>query len=133
VLSAKSDWILLSGNTSGRYPELGLVGAFSTGVSGGAELEFRRWLELAERGLARIDDYEMPVAGTTSLRAGVSLLRSAFGYRNVRVATAATAQTARVESDSGGVFRVAAVANLAFLLYLSGDVPSAACGERDDA
>jgi LuxR family maltose regulon positive regulatory protein len=108
-----------------RYPELGLVGAFLTGVSGGAELEFRRWLELAERGLARVDDREMPVAGTTSLRAGVSLLRSAFGYRNVRVATAAAAQTARVESDSGGVFRVAALANLAFLLYLSGDVARA--------
>jgi LuxR family maltose regulon positive regulatory protein len=109
----------------GRYPELGLVGAFLTGVSGGAELEFRGWLELAEQGLARVDDRELPIAGTTSLRAGVSLLHSAFGYRNVRAATVAAAQTARVESTSGGVFRVAALANLAFLLYLSGDVARA--------
>jgi LuxR family transcriptional regulator, maltose regulon positive regulatory protein len=67
----------------------------------------------------------MPIAGTTSLHAGVSLLRSAFGYRNVQAATAAAAHTARVESESGGVFRVVALSNLAFLLYLSGDVARA--------
>ena len=104
-----------------RFPELGLVGAFLTGVSGGAELEFRRWLELAEQGLARDQHSAMAVAGTTSLPAGVSLLRSAFGYRNIRVAAATAARTARVESESDGVFRVVALANLAFLLYISGD------------
>jgi LuxR family transcriptional regulator, maltose regulon positive regulatory protein len=104
-----------------RHPELGLVGAFLTGVSGGTEPEFRRWLELAEQGLARVDDRATAIAGTTSLRAGVSLLQSAFGYRNIRVAAATAARTARVESESGGVFRVVALANLAFLLYISGD------------
>jgi ATP/maltotriose-dependent transcriptional regulator MalT len=103
------------------YPELGLIGAFLTGVSGGTELEFRRWLELAEQGLEAIDDDAMAIAGTTSLHAGVNLLRCAFGYRNVRVATATAARTARVESQSGGEFRVVALANLAFLLYISGD------------
>ena len=104
-----------------RYPELGLVGAFLTGVSGGSEIEFRRWLELAEQGLALGHEVGGGVTGITSLPVGVSMLRSAFGYRNVGLATAAAARTARVESESGGVFRVVALANLAFLLYLSGD------------
>jgi LuxR family maltose regulon positive regulatory protein len=103
-----------------HYPELGLVGAFLTGVSGGSELEFQRWLELAERGLTR-DHHAILIAGTTSLRAGVGLLRSAFGYRNIHAAAAAAAQTARVESETRGVFRVIALANLGFLLYLSGE------------
>ena len=104
-----------------HYPELGLVGAFLTGVSGGSELEFRRWIELAERGLPRPGDSGILIAGTTSLRAGVSLARSAFGYRDIRTAAALAARTAQVESDTHGVFRVAALANLGFLLYLSGD------------
>lgn len=104
-----------------QHPELGLVGAFLTGVSGGAELEFRRWLELAEHGLTRGNGIGMEIAGTTSLRAGVSLLRSAFGYRDIAAAVGAAARTARVESESGGVFRVVALANLAFVLYISGD------------
>ena len=104
-----------------HYPELGLVGAFLTGVSGGSEPEFRRWLELAERGLARTDGGASVVAGTTSLRAGVSLLRSAFGYRSIRAAAGTAAQAARIESETDGVFRVVALANLAFLLYLSGE------------
>ena len=104
-----------------RYPELGLVGAFLTGVSGGSELEFQRWLELAERGITRADSSPTAIAGTTSLRAGVDLLRSAFGYRDVRGAAAIAARTARVESEAHGVFRVVALANLAFLLYISGD------------
>ena len=104
-----------------HYPELGLVGAFLTGVSGGSELEFRRWLELAERGLTRTDHHAILIAGTTSLRAGVSLLRSGFGYRNIHSAAAAAAQTARVESETHGVFRVIALANLGFVLYLAGE------------
>jgi LuxR family maltose regulon positive regulatory protein len=51
----------------------------------------------------------------------VALLRSAFGYRSVRAATATAARTVRVESEADGVFRVSALANLAFLLYASGD------------
>lgn len=105
----------------GHYPELGLVGAFLTGVSGGTEPEFRRWLEIAEQGLARVDDSAVALAGATSLRAGVSLLHSAFGYRDISLAAAAAARTARTQSGSGGVFRVVALANLAFLLYISGD------------
>jgi LuxR family maltose regulon positive regulatory protein len=108
-----------------RHPGLGLVGAFLTGVSGGSELEFRRWLELAEEGLAGTRNDDDGVAGTTSLSAGVSMLRAAFGYSDIRVAAATAARTARVESESRGVFRVAALANLAFLLYLSGEPASA--------
>jgi LuxR family transcriptional regulator, maltose regulon positive regulatory protein len=108
-----------------RYPELGLVGAFLTGVSGGTEREFRSWLEIAEQGLAPVDDGATTAAGTTSLRAGVSLLHSAFGYRNVSLAAAAAARTARAQSESAGVFRVVALANLAFLLYVSGDLARA--------
>jgi LuxR family transcriptional regulator, maltose regulon positive regulatory protein len=104
-----------------HYPELGLVGAFLTGVSGGTEREFRRWLEIAEEGLARVDDGVTTVGEVTALRAGVSLLQSVFGYRNVGLAAAAAARTARAQSESAGVFRVAALANLAFLLYISGD------------
>jgi LuxR family maltose regulon positive regulatory protein len=102
-----------------RSPELGLIGAFLTGVSGGSEVEFRRWLELAERGLTQ--DRANPIAGGSSLRAGVSLVRSAFGYRNVHNAAATAVRTARSETETHGPFRVAALANLAFLLYLSGD------------
>jgi LuxR family maltose regulon positive regulatory protein len=91
------------------------------GVSGRSEVEFRRWLELAEQGLALPANGASAVAGTTSLRVGVSLLRSAFGYRNIRVAAAAAARTARAASDADGAFRVGALANLAFLLYLSGE------------
>jgi LuxR family transcriptional regulator, maltose regulon positive regulatory protein len=101
-----------------QFPQLGLIGAFLTAVSGGPEREFRRWLALAEQGLAA--DHET-VAGAASLSAGVQLLRSAFGYHNVRTATAAALKTARTESETDGVFRVAALANLAFLLYLIGD------------
>jgi LuxR family maltose regulon positive regulatory protein len=104
-----------------HYPELGLIGALLTGVSGGSELDFRRWLELAERGLSRPDDGAILIAGTTSLRAGVSLLRSGFGYRNIRAAAAIAAQTAQAESNTRGAFRVVAFANLGFLLYLSGE------------
>jgi LuxR family maltose regulon positive regulatory protein len=104
-----------------RHPELGLVGAFLTAVAGGAETEFRRWLELAERGLTLPVSASAPVAGTASLPAGVNLLRSAFGYRDIRAAAATAARTARVESETHGVLRVAALANLAFLLYLAGD------------
>jgi LuxR family maltose regulon positive regulatory protein len=104
-----------------RYPELGFVGALLTGVSGGTEVEFRRWLELAEQGEGRTEQGAIVIAGTTSLAAGLSLLRSAFGYRDIRVAAAAAARTARVESESDGVFRVVSLANLAFLLYISGD------------
>jgi LuxR family transcriptional regulator, maltose regulon positive regulatory protein len=116
------NWLLAFGPEElRRHPELGLVGAFLTGVSGGTEPEFLRWLELAEQGLTRDNDRAMVIAGTTSLRAGVSLLHSAFGYRNIRLAAATAARTARAESESGGVFRVVALANLAFLLYISGD------------
>ena len=102
-----------------RYPELGLVGGVLTGISGRSEIEFRGWLELAERGLA--PGAGSLIAGTTSLEAGVNLLRATFGYRNIPETTAAAARSARVESESNGVFRVVALANLAFLLYLSGD------------
>jgi LuxR family transcriptional regulator, maltose regulon positive regulatory protein len=101
-----------------QFPQLGLIGAFLTAVSGGPEREFRRWLALAEQGLAADRG---TVAGAASLSAGVQLLRSAFGYHNVRTAAVAALQTARAESETDGVFRVAALANLAFLLYLIGD------------
>jgi LuxR family maltose regulon positive regulatory protein len=101
-----------------NYPQVALIRAFLTGVSGGTEIEFWRWLELAEQGLG--GDHGA-VAGTGSLRAGVQMLRSTFGYRNIRSATAEALTTARVESETDGVFRRAALANLAFLLYLSGD------------
>jgi LuxR family maltose regulon positive regulatory protein len=108
-----------------RYPELCLIGAFLTGVSGGSESEFRRWLELAELGAANTVGARNLVAGSSSLSTGVSLLRSAFGYRNVHAATATAARTVRVESEAHGLFRVAALGNLAFLLYLTGDLPRA--------
>jgi LuxR family transcriptional regulator, maltose regulon positive regulatory protein len=108
-----------------RYPELCLAGAFLTGVSGGSESEFRRWLELAELGAANTAGARNLVAGNSSLSTGVSLLRSAFGYRNVHVATATAARTVRVESEAHGLFRVAALGNLAFLLYLTGDLSRA--------
>jgi LuxR family transcriptional regulator, maltose regulon positive regulatory protein len=101
-----------------NHPQLALICAFLTGVSGGTEIEFWRWLELAEQGLA--DDHST-ITGTASLRGGVQMLRSAFGYRNIRTATAEALRTARLEAETDGVFRVVALANLAFLLYLSGD------------
>lgn len=109
----------------GRYPELGLVGAFLTGVSGGSEIEFRRWLEVAEVGVVHPAGARNLIAGSSSLSTGVSLLRSVFGYRNVRAATAIAARTVRIESEAQGVFRVVALANLAFLLYVSGDLSKA--------
>jgi LuxR family maltose regulon positive regulatory protein len=108
-----------------RYPELCLAGAFLTGVSGGSESEFRSWLELAELGAANAAGARNLVAGSSSLSTGVSLLRSAFGYRDVHAATATAARTVRVESEAHGLFRVAALGNLAFLLYLIGDLPRA--------
>jgi LuxR family maltose regulon positive regulatory protein len=101
------------------YPELCLIGAFLTGVGGGSESEFRRWLELAEAGASGGD--RNLVAGSSSLSSGIALLRSAFAYRDVRAAIATAARTVRVESEAHGLFRVAALANLAFLLYLTGD------------
>jgi LuxR family maltose regulon positive regulatory protein len=101
-----------------NHPQLALICAFLTGVSGGTEIEFWRWLELAEHGLA--DDHST-ITGTASLRGGVQMLCSAFGYRNIRTATAEALRTARLEAETDGVFRVVALANLAFLLYLSGD------------
>ncbi len=103
------------------YPELCLIGAFLTGVGGGSESEFRRWLELAELGAATTAGNRNLVAGSSSLSSSVGLLRSAFAYRNVRAAIATAARTVRVESEAHGLFRVAALANLAFLLYLTGD------------
>jgi len=108
-----------------RYPELGLVGGLMTGVSGGSEIELRRWLEVAEQGLSRGGDGGRAVAGTTSLRAGVNLLRSSFGYRNISAAAATAAQTVLMESESRGQFRVAALAGLGSLIYLSGDLTTA--------
>jgi LuxR family maltose regulon positive regulatory protein len=108
-----------------HYPELCLIGAFNTGVAGGSENEFRRWLELAELGAANSAGTRNLVAGDSSLSTGISLLRSAFGYRNVHTAIAAAARTVRVESEAHGLFRVAALANLAFLFYLTGDLSKA--------
>ena len=104
-----------------RYPELGLIGAIRAGVSGRSETEFRHWLELAERGLARADDRRPVIADTTCLPAALSLVRCAFGYRNIGAAAAIAARTARAESETHGFFRVVAFANLSLLLYLSGD------------
>jgi hypothetical protein len=38
-----------------RHPELGVVGGMVTGLSGGSELEFRGWLDVAEQGLRHGD------------------------------------------------------------------------------
>jgi LuxR family maltose regulon positive regulatory protein len=86
----------------GRYPELGLIGAFLTGVSGGSEIEFRRWLELAERGHTSTPATGDLIAGSSSLSTAVGLLRSAFGYRNVRAAAATAARAVREESEAHG-------------------------------
>jgi LuxR family transcriptional regulator, maltose regulon positive regulatory protein len=107
------------------HPELSVIGAFLTGVSGGSEIEFRRWLELAERGIARAEQNRTPVVDAAALRTRLQQVRSAFGYRNIRTATTTAARTARVESEGEGVLRVAVLANLAFLLYLSGDPATA--------
>ena len=107
------------------FPDLGVVGALMIGVSGGSEAEFRRWLELAEYGLGQPDAARRVVAGTTSFAAAVNMLRSTFGYRNVGTAAAIAARTVRMESATQGQFRVPALANLAFLLYLSGDPATA--------
>ncbi len=104
-----------------RHPELGVIRAFLTGVSGGSELEFRRWLELAERGIAHAEQNRSPGVDAVALRTRVQQVGSAFGYRNIRTAAATAARTARVESEGDGPLRVVTLANLAFLLYLSGD------------
>ena len=108
-----------------RHPELGVIGAFLTGVSGGPEIEFRRWLELAERGIAHAEQNRSPGVDAVALRRRVQQLGSSFGYRNIRTAAATAARAARVESEGDGALRVAALANLAFLLYLSGDPTTA--------
>jgi LuxR family transcriptional regulator, maltose regulon positive regulatory protein len=104
-----------------RHPELGVIGAFLTGVSGRSEIEFRRWLELAERGIADAEQNRSPGVDAAALRTRVQQVGSAFGYRNIRTAAATAARTARVESERDGALRVVVLANLAFLLYLSGD------------
>ncbi len=108
-----------------RHPELGVIGAFLTGVSGGPEIEFRRWLELAERGIAHAEQNRSPGVDAVALRRRVQQVGSSFGYRNIRTAAATAARAARVESEGDGALRVAALANLAFLLYLSGDPTTA--------
>ncbi|MCA1699486.1 MAG: LuxR C-terminal-related transcriptional regulator [Actinobacteria bacterium] len=105
-----------------RHPELGVVGGMVTGLSGGSELEFRGWLDLAEDGLTRGDG---AFAGTVSLQAGVNVLRSSFDHRNIPAAAIAAAHAARMETETHGELRVGALGNLALLLYLRGD-PSAA-------
>jgi len=104
-----------------RHPELGVIGAFLTGVSGDCEIDFRRWLELAESGIAHAERNGSPDVDAAVLRTRVEQVRSAFGYRNIRAAVATAARTARAESEGDGVLRVVVLANLAFLLYLSGD------------
>jgi LuxR family maltose regulon positive regulatory protein len=110
-----------------RHPELGVVGGMMTGLTGGSELEFRGWLDVAEQGLRRADGDGAVFAGTTSLRAGVNMLRCTFDHRDIAAATIAAAHAAQMETDAHGELRVAALANLGFLLYLCGD-PS---GARD--
>jgi LuxR family maltose regulon positive regulatory protein len=102
-----------------RHPALAVIGAFLTGVSGGSEIEFRRWLELAERGIAHAEQNSSPDVDAAGLRTRVQQVGSAFGYRNIRTAAAIAARTARVESEDDGALRVVVLANLAFLLYLS--------------
>ena len=108
-----------------RYPELGFIGAVIVGMSGGSDGEFRPWIELAERGLADEAIGERRVAGSTSLRAGVSFLHATFAYRDIGAALTAAARTVRMESDTRGQFLVITLANLALLRYLSGDPASA--------
>ena len=92
-----------------------------TGLSGGSELEFRGWLDVAEQGLRDADGDGAVFAGTTSLLAGVNMLRCTFDHRDIAAATVAAAELARMEAQADGEFRVAALANLGFLLYLCGD------------
>jgi LuxR family transcriptional regulator, maltose regulon positive regulatory protein len=110
-----------------RHPELGVVGGIVTGLSGGSELDFRGWLDVAEEGLRRADGDGAVFAGTTTLLAGVNMLRCTFDHRDIAAATIAAANAARMETEAHGELRVAALANLGFLLYLCGD-PS---GARD--
>lgn len=114
-----------------RHPELGVVGGMVTGLSGGSELEFRGWLDLAEDGLTR-EDSDTVFAGTASLLSGVNMLRSSFDHRDITAATIAAAQAARIETEAHGELRVGALGNLGFLLYLSGE-PSAARDAASEA
>jgi LuxR family transcriptional regulator, maltose regulon positive regulatory protein len=108
-----------------RYPELGFIGAVIVGMSGGSDGEFRPWIELAERGLADDAVGDRLVAGSTSLRAGVSFLHATFAYRDIGAALTAAARTVRMESGAHGQFLVVALADLGLLRYLSGDPASA--------
>jgi LuxR family maltose regulon positive regulatory protein len=107
--------------TLDRYPELGIIGGITTGVAGGADEAFRRWLELAEHGRSDRPGGVRVIAGTTSFAAGLSLLRSTFGVRDIGGATIEARRTVELETESRGQFRVPALANLGVLLFLSGD------------
>lgn len=100
-----------------------MIGATSIGVAGGSEVEFRRWLELAQHGLSRAQSDG--VADIQSLRAGLYLVCSLFGYRDIGTAVAAATQVVRIECEIDGPDRVPALANLGFLLYLANE-PAAA-------
>jgi len=108
-----------------RYPELGFIGAVIVGMTGGSDEDYRPWIELAERGLSDTKIGDRLVAGSTSLRAGVSFLHARFAYLDIGGALAAAARTVRLESDARGQFLVTALADLALLRYLSGDPASA--------
>jgi LuxR family maltose regulon positive regulatory protein len=108
-----------------RYPELSVIAGLIVGVGGGLEADFRPWLQLAERGLAESGPSRRRLAGTSSLRSGVDLLRSGFGYHDVGAALVIAARMVRAESEVDGQFRLIALANLGFLLYLSGDLDGA--------
>jgi hypothetical protein len=83
--------------------------------------QFRRWLELAERGIAHAEQKPTLGVDVAALRTRVQQVGSAFGYRDIPAAAVTAARTARVESEGDGALRVVVLANLAFLLYLSDD------------
>ncbi len=101
-------------------PELGYVGAFVAGLSGGTETEVHHWLRIAERVAAGAEPSGRMADGTTSYEVNVNVIRAAFVYRDVGAAVA-IAQTVADAESQGGQWRVPAFAALGFLRHISGD------------
>jgi LuxR family transcriptional regulator, maltose regulon positive regulatory protein len=108
-------------------PALCYIGAFATGLAGATEAEVERWLSIAKTersaGADAIRD------GGGPLRIGADFVHATFVYQDIPAAAAAAQRVANLQD--GGGWRVPALAALAFLRYLSGDVTAARAAVSD--
>ena len=113
----------LPADVAAAFPEVGYIGAITTGAAGGSEVEVQRWVQIAE---ATGEDARTGLLpdGTSSVRANVNYVRATLLYRDVGAAGAIAAGVA-AEQRVGGPGRVIALASLGWLRYLERDAPAA--------